>query len=167
MQKFLKHITFLLSATNEHGVHSPFVYSYVTKCLYGKKKFSRLKSINVLCKSIAYFKTERIMFLDDSDKVEEIVQSHFQHIEKSSTNTNMVYFSKTNLNKVINLLAEKKITHNKTMFFLDGIYESDECEAIWKAVKNHKNVTVTVDMFYCGAVFFRKEQAKEHFKIRI
>ena len=107
------------------------------------------------------------MFLDDSGKVEEIVQSHFQHIEKSSTNTNMVYFSKTNLNKVINLLAEKKIAHNNTMFLLDDIYESAENEAIWKAVKNHKNVTVTVDMFYCGAVFFRKEQAKEHFKIRI
>ncbi len=27
---------FLRKATNQHGVHSPFVYTFVTKCLYRK-----------------------------------------------------------------------------------------------------------------------------------
>ena len=34
-------------------------------------------------------------------------------------------------------------------------------------IKKHPKVTVTVDLFYFGIVFFRKEQAKEHFKIRV
>ncbi len=37
----------------------------------------------------------------------------------------------------------------------------------WEYIKNHKSVTVTVDGFHLGFVFFRKEQAKEHFKIRM
>ncbi|MEZ7917698.1 MAG: class I SAM-dependent methyltransferase, partial [Patiriisocius sp.] len=28
------YIKFLLKSTNEHGVHSPFVYSLLTKCIY-------------------------------------------------------------------------------------------------------------------------------------
>ncbi|HIE45904.1 MAG TPA: class I SAM-dependent methyltransferase, partial [Flavobacteriaceae bacterium] len=38
----------------------------------------------------------------------------------------------------------------------------------WKYIKNHKKVTLTIDTFHLGFVFFRKEQfQKEHFTIRI
>jgi hypothetical protein len=37
----------------------------------------------------------------------------------------------------------------------------------WQYIKNHESVSVTVDCFHLGFVFFRKEQAKEHFKIRL
>ena len=37
----------------------------------------------------------------------------------------------------------------------------------WAQIKQHPKVTVTVDVFYYGFVFIRKEQQKEHFKIRI
>ncbi len=37
----------------------------------------------------------------------------------------------------------------------------------WEQLKAHPMVRVTMDLFYCGVVFIRKEQAKEHFKIRI
>ena len=35
------------------------------------------------------------------------------------------------------------------------------------ALKNHPKVKVSLDLFYFGVIFFRKEQAKEHFKIRV
>ncbi len=31
------YLKFLSKATNQHGVHSPFVYAFVTKCLYDRK----------------------------------------------------------------------------------------------------------------------------------
>lgn len=37
----------------------------------------------------------------------------------------------------------------------------------WTIIKDHPKVTVTVDTFNWGLVFFRKEQLKEHFKIRV
>jgi hypothetical protein len=37
----------------------------------------------------------------------------------------------------------------------------------WELIKNHESVTVTIDTFKWGFVFLRKEQAKEHFVIRV
>jgi len=40
-------------------------------------------------------------------------------------------------------------------------------EKAWNEIKNHKAVTLTIDLFYVGIVFFRKEnKQKQHFTIR-
>lgn len=57
-------------------------------------------------------------------------------------------------------------THNDTIFVFDDIHWSDEMEEAWKWIKNHKKVTVTIDLFFLGLVFFRKEQVKQHFLIK-
>jgi predicted O-methyltransferase YrrM len=57
--------------------------------------------------------------------------------------------------------------HNDSVFVFDDIYWSEEMTEAWEYIKNHSSVTVTVDCFYLGLVFFRKEQVKEHFKIRM
>ena len=36
-------------------------------------------------------------------------------------------------------------------------------ERAWEAIKAHPDVTLTVDLFYIGLVFFRKKQPKQHF----
>ena len=33
----IKYFQFLLKSSNQHGVHSPFVYQLITQCLYKKK----------------------------------------------------------------------------------------------------------------------------------
>ena len=61
-----------------------------------------------------------------------------------------------------------KTVHNETLFIFDDIYWSKEMTEAWKYIKNHKKVTLTIDTFHLGFVFFRKEQfQKEHFTIRI
>jgi hypothetical protein len=37
----------------------------------------------------------------------------------------------------------------------------------WEIIKQHPKVTVTINTFYWGFVFFRSEQIKEHFTIRV
>lgn len=54
-----------------------------------------------------------------------------------------------------------------TVIILDDIHWSKEMENAWEEIKKHHAVTLTVDLFYVGLVFFRKEQKeKQHFVIR-
>jgi predicted O-methyltransferase YrrM len=54
-----------------------------------------------------------------------------------------------------------------TVIVLDDIHWSKEMEDAWAYVQNHQAVTLTIDLFYIGLVFFRKEKlAKQHFIIR-
>lgn len=56
---------------------------------------------------------------------------------------------------------------NETVWIFDDIHWSPDMEAAWETIKNHPKVTVTIDTFQWGLVFFRKEQKKEHFTIRV
>lgn len=56
---------------------------------------------------------------------------------------------------------------NETIWIFDDIHWSPNMEAAWEIIKNHPRVTVTIDTFQWGIVFFRTEQKKEHFIIRI
>jgi predicted O-methyltransferase YrrM len=55
---------------------------------------------------------------------------------------------------------------NETVWIFDDIHWSPEMEEAWEIIKTHPKVTVTIDTFQWGLVFFRKEQEKEHFVIR-
>lgn len=58
------------------------------------------------------------------------------------------------------------LAHNDSIFIFDDIYWSEEMMKAWEEIKQHPQVTLTVDLFWIGLVFFRKEQPKEHFKLR-
>ncbi|SHG11342.1 Predicted O-methyltransferase YrrM [Flavobacterium fluvii] len=55
---------------------------------------------------------------------------------------------------------------NDTVWIFDDIHWSPEMEEAWEIIKKHPKVTVTIDTFQWGLVFFRREQPKEHFVIR-
>lgn len=55
---------------------------------------------------------------------------------------------------------------NDSLWIFDDIHWSLEMEQAWEIIKTHPKVTVTMDTFQWGLVFFRKEQPKEHFVIR-
>jgi hypothetical protein len=55
---------------------------------------------------------------------------------------------------------------NDSVWIINAIHGSKDMEDTWEIIKNHPKVTVTIDTFYLGFVFFRSEQKKEHFVIR-
>ena len=60
-----------------------------------------------------------------------------------------------------------KISTESTILIFDDIHWSKDMEAAWNEIKQHPSVTLTIDLFFIGLVFFRKEQkVKEHFSIR-
>ena len=56
---------------------------------------------------------------------------------------------------------------NDTIYIFDDIHWSKEMEVAWDIIKNHSEVTISIDTYQWGIVFFRKEQPKEHFIIRV
>lgn len=59
-----------------------------------------------------------------------------------------------------------EFAHTHSVFVFDDIHWSDEMEEAWEEIKSHPKVTVSIDLFFMGLIFFRKEQAKEHFVVR-
>ncbi|MGB8376397.1 MAG: class I SAM-dependent methyltransferase [Salegentibacter sp.] len=57
--------------------------------------------------------------------------------------------------------------HNDSVFIFDDIHWSPGMEEAWEVIKKHPSVKVSIDTFHLGLVFFRREQVKQHFKIRL
>ena len=256
MYQVLQYIKFLFKASNEHGVHSPFVYRLITEGLYQKiegstlqklfnyklqlqKNSTRLevndhgagskgmttskrsiaqiakvagssrKKIALLYRLSNYFQPEKILELGTSlgigtyalhqgstksnittiegaSEIASFTKGNFKNsaIEnvKFINNTfddslkilenqsfDLIFFDghhtyEATLNYVNTLLQ----THsNNSVWIFDDIYWSKEMTSAWKVIKEIPEVTVTVDLFYFGLVFFRQEQGKEHFKSRV
>jgi len=256
MYQILAYIKFLFSSTNQHGVHSPFIYNFVTKCLYDNVKYTAYSKLNnyrnhlknsntvleitdlgegsktlnskkrsvrkminasssteketkLLFRMTQYFnfksvlelgtslgmgtyaialgnETSNISTIEGCQNTSDFAKSKFQELNIENTS-----FIKGDFTSIIPTLEDQKFdfiffdghhnkaatiqyfntllskVHNETVFVFDDIYWSKGMTEAWQYIKSHESVTVTVDCFHLGFVFFRKEQVKEHFKIRV
>ena len=251
-----KYTKFLLQSTNQHGVHSPFVYDLVTKCFYDKTNYEAYNSIlnyrklllktntkikvkdlgvgsqvmkvearkvsemtknagttskraKLLYRLTNYLKPKNILELgtslgiathamslvnpkayitsiegcpntsafsktqlktQESEHINIVTENFNKEIEKlSSNNYDLIFFDgnhqkEATLNYFETLL---KTINNDSVFIFDDIYWSEDMTEAWEIIKAHPKVSVTIDTFFWGFVFFRNEQEKQHFKIRI
>ncbi|MDN3643630.1 class I SAM-dependent methyltransferase [Lutimonas halocynthiae] len=60
-----------------------------------------------------------------------------------------------------------ELAHEKSVFIFDDIHWSKGMEAAWEKIKNHEKVSMSVDTYKWGLVFFSKGREKQHFTIRI
>jgi predicted O-methyltransferase YrrM len=56
--------------------------------------------------------------------------------------------------------------HDGTLLIFDDIYWSEGMKEAWTQIKAHPKVTVTIDLFWIGLVYFKTDQAKEDFVIK-
>jgi len=255
------YLKFLWKSKNEHGVHSPFVFSLLTKCFYDKKtkpEYSILRNYRKSLLSnknfieVTDFGAGSKVFKSNRRQISKIastagispkraellfrVTNYFQPknileigtslglatsaLALGSTNAKVItlegcpqtanqcqlQLQKFNFNNVDSVITEfesyledlqlrlKTETENFDLIYFDGnhskkatiayfdlllptitndsvwifddIHWSPEMEEAWEIIKNHPKVTVTIDTFQWGFVFFRYEQEKEHFVIR-
>ena len=57
-------------------------------------------------------------------------------------------------------------SNNNTIVAIPNIHATPFMEAAWAQVKKAPNVTVTIDTYHVGLVFFRMGQANQHFVVR-
>ncbi|MBW4362606.1 O-methyltransferase [Flavobacterium taihuense] len=94
--------------------------------------------------------------------------SYFKNHQPSTINYQLIYFDGNHSKKATLDYFEfllPTIT-NETVWIFDDIHWSAEMEEAWEIIKNHPKVTVSIDTFRWGLVFFRYEQPKQHFIIR-
>ena len=251
------YLKFLWESKNEHGVHSPFVFTLVTKCFYDKKpkpeyqvlqqyrqsllenknfievtdfgagskvfksnkrQISKIaktagitqKRAQLLYRIVNYFQPTTILEIGTSLGLatsalalgnpkavittlegcpetlaitkSQILISKFQNIEFLNTEFSsylnqitpsgvrgLIYFDGNHSKQATIDYFEFLLPtiSNESIWIFDDIHWSKEMSATWEIIKTHPKVTVTIDTFQWGLVFFRKEQKKEHFVIRI
>ncbi|MEL6916260.1 MAG: hypothetical protein AAFO99_00885 [Bacteroidota bacterium] len=165
LYRVIAYLRFLFTATNQHGVHSPFVYKYITQGVYGKPDVNASKTTNVLLKSMVYFKVTRLLWESNDMDAKQKVLNKFQNLDFGPPPFDLIYIHDPGVE--MQRVFKKKNVHNDTVVLIENIHGSKKNLALWNTLKNKPYITVSIDMFYCGALFFRKEQAKEHFRIRI
>ena len=59
-----------------------------------------------------------------------------------------------------------KISDNNTVIIIDDINYSREMEEAWNEIKKYEKVSLTIDIFRMGIVFFRKGIVRNNYIIR-
>ncbi len=175
------YLQFLWHSKNEHGVHSPFVFLLLTQGLYNRKiklpvaALSTYKGVNskksrLLFKIVRYFSPKSILIVGDTTFEKEVITlaNPKSNIDIENAIYNCIYFSSIPTNSITNETVEQLIltVENDSFWILEDIHANAATEALWQTLQQNPKVTVTIDIYHFGLVFFRKEQAKEHFIIR-
>ena len=99
----------------------------------------------------------------------KIINNEFDKVlpELFKENFNFVFFdgnhSKEATLRYFNWSLKHK-DHN-SIFVFDDIYWSKEMLSAWEIICNDKNVTLSIDLFSIGVIFFIKKNQKENFKL--
>ena len=93
----------------------------------------------------------------------------YQHLLPEALTTlqqvDMVYFKSKREHADTFALFEQMLpyVHESTCFVFDGIKTSQQMRLVWKTVCNHPQVTVTVDLYSMGIVFFNPKLHKRNY----
>ena len=93
--------------------------------------------------------------------------SYFKVIYPSPITHHLIYFDGNHSKKATLAYFDDLLptVSNDSVWIFDDIHWSADMEEAWEIIKNHPKVSVTIDTFQWGIVFFRAEQEKEHFII--
>ncbi len=108
----------------------------------------QLKNINltvgnfddILTQTLPQFQTIDFVFIDGNHRYEPTINYFNQLLVKSN---------------------------EQSIFILDDIHWSKEMEQAWNFVKEHAQVSATIDLFFIGIVILKKDfKMKQHFKVK-
>lgn len=159
---FLKYICYYLTATNKHGVHSPFVFQLLTEVMQTKKLYYNVskKHSALISRLLSHFNPKSIIEIGSHNLSEKSMIYHhdFQNIKRGLID--FIYIQKSTtetLNKAL------KHMHNDSVLVLNNIHQTNK---EWKFLQNHSKVNVSINLFYIGLIFLREQQKEQHFTIR-
>lgn len=188
MKNLWLYLVFWWRSTNQHGIHSPFVFALVTKCFYAKKKYKAynklcakttdFKKAKFLCRFLDYFNFDTIYhpeFISKNFKIalssnpDSVVKTYSGKIPKITNfkQKQLIYFKSLPLDNSEEFQQFMKQCSNDSIIIIEDIRQSFTQFQYWKQLKSNPLVRVSIDTYWFGILCFRKEQNKEHFTIRL
>jgi hypothetical protein len=186
LNPLLAYFKFWWHSTNEHGVHSPFVFDLVTKCFYDRTNHTTYQQLSkpnskskFLIRLSAYFKFESCFVPESISENFEYALNIENKTSKFKTIEDLIK-TKSIISKVPCLIyvdaaiVEQhsienllEICHRDSMILVDSIRETQSQFKYWNQLKSASEISVSIDTFYWGLLFLRTAQPKEHFTIRL
>ncbi|GGC24426.1 hypothetical protein GCM10011386_15480 [Parapedobacter defluvii] len=151
---YVDYILHFLTSHSRHGTHSPFVYKLVDEVIYAPRRSQEPlgKVERLIARLIARFTPDTVY------RIGEPLPTY--PLDLVIVNGNDVDRLTSQLRQLWSQL------HTGSVLVLIGIYRGKQMRKFWRTLQKRPDVTVTVDLFHLGMVFFHEGQAKEDFRIR-
>lgn len=130
----------------------------------------------------------KVVTLEGAPEIAKLAKRHFQYIGLNNIEQVVGNFDDTLASVLLNMKSldfvfvdgnhrmeptiqyfnmMKPYLHEHSVLIFDAIHWGKEMEQAWKTIQEDEMVTLTVDLFFIGLVFFRKEQKKkQHFIVQ-
>ena len=158
----LQYINFLFQSKNQHGVHSPFVYDFVTKCLYKKsdmllinafKKIKKLLFSNLNFIEVRDFGSGSKLFKSNKRQISKIAKIAGISNKKVKILTKIITYFKPNtileIGTSVGLSTSvfKISNRNANITTLEGCIETSSIAKDIFKNNNFKNIEILVGNF--------------------
>ena len=145
--------------------HLKLIYRIINR--YKSENILEIGNSNLLdCTFLSNIQWKANVFFSniESNEISEIkTQKNIQLLSFDFAFYNIENNNSLTLSEFMNHL---KYFHNNSIVAINNIHQSNEMEEVWRKIITQKEVTISIDLFFIGLVFFRKEQVKENFIIR-
>ena len=140
-----------------------------TSALSLGNKNAKIVTLEGCPNTIAIAKNQcKLQNLNNIEFVNTKFEDFLKNLKLETRNPKLIYFDGNHSKKATLEYFELLLPTitNDSVWIFDDIHWSSDMEEAWDIIKNHPKVTVTIDTFQWGIIFFRNEQKKEHFVIR-
>ena len=183
--KLKEKIVFYWRAKSSHGLHSPFVYSLYTSISKNAKSiklqndnfgFFSKKQTRILIALFQFLKPNKVLIINNTDQVWAKYLSKNCQIKYCNQITELAKESKK-FDLIIlsnNLLISDKeiisqlplIISNNSVVIIPHVHASKQSIKQWNNLIKEEMFSLSLDLFFVGVLFFRKESTKQDFQLR-
>ncbi len=158
--------SFWWKARNRHGIHSPFVYRFLDEGLYRKELKALPPQKRLLMAAADHFHPGRVGACHEEGFLAAWLRKERNGLEWNNPPFDL-YLCEAPERQLLSFLNTPKLWNNDTIVFVGNLRESPEVHEIWREATRHPAVRVVLETYDAGLLFFRTQQARQHFRIRI